>query len=93
MIRQTCIIREESTEPAVYLDSLKRIRGILSDFGIEKIYNGHFSYEPIALPKLDTMVKAMEMIISGELEGVPVENHAGKGVEYSYDGWKVICRK
>ncbi len=93
IIENLWLFLEESTEPAVYLDSLKRIRGILSDSGIEKIYNGHFSYEPIALPKLDTMVKAMEMIISGELEGVPVENHAGKGVEYSYDGWKVICRK
>ena len=65
--------------------------GFLKDAGIEKIYNGHFSYEPIPVSMLDTMVEAMELIVAGKLEGIEVENHAGKGLEYSHNGWKVIC--
>ena len=40
---------------------------------------------------LDTMIVAMEQSVDGKLEGVAVENNAGKGTEYSYNGWKVIC--
>lgn len=91
LIENLWLFLKESEEPAVYLDSLKRIREVLVNAGIEKIYNGHYSYEPIPVSKLDTMVEAMEKIVAGTLEGSEVENHAGRGIEYSYDGWKVIC--
>ena len=91
IIENLWLFLEESEEPAVYLDSLKRIREVLVNAGIEKIYNGHYSYEPIPVSKLDTMVEAMEKIGAGTLEGSEVENHAGRGIEYAYDGWKVIC--
>ena len=64
----------------------------VKDAGIEKIYDGHYSYEPISVSMLDTMVEAMEKIIAGELRGEAVELDAGKGTEYSYNGWKVICK-
>ena len=64
---------------------------MLIEAGIEKIYDGHYSYEPIPVAMLDTMVEVMELIVAGKLEGTEVENYAGKGIEYSYNGWKVIC--
>lgn len=91
IIENLWLFLEESETPETYLNSLKHIREVLKDVGIEKIYNGHFSYEPIPVSMLDTMVEAMELIVAGKLEGVEVENHAGKGLEYSYNGWKVIC--
>ncbi len=91
IIENLWLFLEESEPPEVYLNSLKRIREVLINAGIEKIYSGHFSYEPIPVSMLDTMVEAMELTVSGRLEGVMVENHAGKGIEYSYNGWKVIC--
>ena len=90
IIENLWLFLEESEEPAVYLESLKRIREVLISAGIEKIYNGHFSYEPINVKKLDDMVEAMELILAGKLEGKAVENHAGKGIEYSHKDWKVI---
>ena len=45
----------------------------------------------IDVKKLDDMVEAMELIVAGKLEGTAVENHAGKGIEYSHKDWKVIC--
>ena len=92
IIENLWLFLEESEEPAVYLESLKRIREVLKDAGIEKIYNGHFSYEPIGISKLDDMIEAMELIVSGKLEGTAVENNAGKGIEYTHKDWKVICR-
>ena len=29
-------------------------------------------------------------LVKGKLEGTAVENHAGKGIEYSHKDWKVI---
>ena len=91
IIENLWLFLEESEMPETYLNSLKHIREVLNDAGVEKIYNGHFSYEPIPVSMLDTMVEAMELIVAGKLEGIEVENHAGKGLEYSYNGWKVIC--
>ena len=91
IIENLWLFLEESEEPATYLKSLKHIREVLNEAGIEKIYNGHFSYEPIDVKKLDDMVEAMELIVAGKLEGTAVENHAGKGIEYSHKDWKVIC--
>ena len=90
IIENLWLFLEESEEPATYLQSLKHIREVLNESGIEKIYNGHFSYEPIDVKKLDDMVEAMELIVAGKLEGTAVENHAGKGIEYSHKDWKVI---
>ena len=91
IIEQLWLFLEESESLETYLNSLKRIREVLRDAGVEKIYSGHFSYEPIPVSMVDTMIEAMELIIARKLEGVEVENHAGKGIEYSYNGWKVIC--
>ena len=90
IIENLWLFFEESEEPETYLESLKHIREVLNESGIEKIYNGHFSYEPIDVKKLDDMVEAMEMILAGKLEGTALENHAGKGIEYSHKDWKVI---
>lgn len=92
IIENLWLFLEESESPETYLASLKRIREVLIDAGIEKIYDGHYSYEPIPIAMLDTMVEAMEKIIAGELCGAAVELDAGKGTEYSYNGWKVICK-
>ena len=91
IIENLWLFLEESEEPETYLASLKKIRDVLTKAGIEKIYNGHFSYEPITMKELDDMALAMELIVAGKLEGYEVENHAGKGIEYSYKDWKVIC--
>ena len=91
IIENLWLFLEESQEPETYLNSLKHIREVLEDAGIEKIYDGHFSYEPLTMQKLDNMVEAMEKVVAGELTGVEVENHAGRGLEYEYNGWKVIC--
>ena len=91
IIENLWLFLEESEDPETYLESLKKIRDILTKAGIEKIYNGHFSYEPIAINRLDDMVDAMEAIVAGKLEGTEVENHAGRGIEYSHKDWKVIC--
>ena len=92
IIENLWLFLEESESPETYLASLKHIREVLFDAGIEKIYDGHYSYEPIPVTMLDTMVEAMEKIIAGELRGEAVELDAGKGTEYSYNGWKVICK-
>ena len=91
IIENLWLFLEESEDPKTYLESLKKIRDILTNAGIEKIYNGHFSYEPITINRLDDMVDAMEAIVAGKLEGTEVENHAGRGIEYSHKDWKVIC--
>lgn len=91
IIENLWLFLEESEPPETYLNSLKHIREVLINAGIEKIYNGHFGYEPIPVSMLDTMIVAMEQSVDGKLEGVAVENNAGKGTEYSYNGWKVIC--
>ncbi len=92
IIENLWLFLEESESPETYLASLKHIREVLIDAGIEKIYDGHYSYEPIPVAMLDTMAEAMEKIIAGELRGEAVELDAGKGTEYSYNGWKVICK-
>ena len=91
IIENLWLFLEESETPEIYLESLKHIREVLIEAGIEKIYDGHYSYEPIPVAMLDAMVETMELIVAGKLEGTEVENHAGKGIEYSYNGWKVIC--
>ena len=91
IIENLWLFLEESEDPKTYLDSLKKIRDVLTKAGIEKIYNGHFSYEPISINELDDMAHAMEEIVAGKIEGNEIENHAGKGIEYSYKDWKVIC--
>lgn len=91
IIENLWLFLEESLEPEIYLKSLLHIRDILAGAGVENIFNGHFYYRPITMPELENMIEAMEKLTAGELEGVPVKNHAGEGIEYAYKGWKVIC--
>ena len=93
IIENVWLFLEESLPIEVYLDSLKKVNKILKDAGIEKIYNGHFCYNPIAVRKMDDIIAGVESIVAGTASGVPFENHAGSGIEYPFDGFKVLYRK
>ena len=92
IIENTWLFLEESLPLEVYLNSLKKVNKILKDTGIEKIYNGHFCYNPIAVTKLDDIIAGVESIIAGTATGESFESHAGSGIEYPFDGFKVLYR-
>ncbi len=92
IIENVWLFLEESLPIEVYLDSLNKVNKIMKDAGIEKIYNGHFCYNPIAVSKIDDIIAGVESIIAGTSSGVPFENHAGSGIEYSFDGFKILYR-
>lgn len=92
IIENVWMFLEESLTIEAYLDSLKKAKKILTDAGIEKIYNGHFCYNPIKVNKLDDIIAGAAAVADGTASGVPFENHAGKGIEYSFDGFKVLYR-
>ena len=60
-------------------------------YGIERIYNGHYSHKPLTLADTGVMLSGMERICAGEAQGKPFENMVGSGVEYAFGEWSVLC--
>ena len=76
----------------VCLASLRHAFEVLSEAGVERIYNGHFYHEPITLQRLKNMIEGMEQVVSGTAQGEPFENDKGKGTRYTFGDWNVLCR-
>lgn len=93
MIENLWLFLEESLKPEEYLASLKHARDILAAAGIERIYNGHFSDVPLTPEDIDNMIRGVETLLTGKAEGVPFENHAGEGMEYTFGEWKILCKQ
>ncbi len=93
IIENLWLFLDESLPPEVYLASLRHARDVLTEAGIERIYDGHFSYVPLTTDKLDNMIAGMEQVIAGTAEGEPFENDAGRGIRYFFGDWSVLCRE
>ena len=93
IIEHVWLFLEESLSIDVYLKSLKKARKILTEAGIEKIYNGHFCHKPITTDKLDIIIEGVESIVAGKAKGEHFENFAGKGIEYTFGDFKVLCKE
>lgn len=93
VIEHLWMFLDHSCSNEVCLASLRKVRNAAFTAGIEKIYNGHYAYHPMPVSILDTMVDGMEQIVAGKAQGKPFEMEQGKGVEYSFDGWSVLCKE
>ena len=93
IIENLWLFLDESLPPEVYLASLRHARDVLTEAGIERIYDGHFSYVPLTTDKLDNMIAGMEQVVAGTAVGEPFENDAGRGIRYFFGDWSVLCRE
>jgi len=91
IIENLWLFLKESLPPEIYLDSLRHALDVLSRAGTERIYNGHFSYVPLTIQKIGSMISGMESILAGTAEGETFENMVGKGIRYTFDEWRVLC--
>lgn len=90
IIEHLWMFLDESLPPEAYLAGLRRVYGVLEEAGIEKIYDGHFSYVPLTLPKVAAMISGVEDVIAGKAQGKPFTNDAGKGLEYTFGDWSIL---
>ena len=91
IIEHPWLFLKESQPAGVYLESLKQAREILSDAGVKRIYNGHFNQVPLKVMQIGNMVTGLESILAGTAKGKPFENMVGKGTEYTFGEWSILC--
>ncbi len=91
VIEHLWMFLKESLPPEIYLHSLEQAVEKLRKSGVERIYNGHYSYKPLTLSDTDTMLSGMQQICAGTVQGEPFENMVGSGVRYTFGDWSVLC--
>lgn len=93
VIEHLWMFLDESLSPEKYLGALQRAAGKMAEAGVERIYNGHYAWKPLTPADVENMIRGMEAVCAGTAQGKPFENDAGKGVEYSFGDWSVLCKE
>ena len=91
LIEHLWLFLEESLPPETYRDALRRAVDVLKDAGVKRIYNGHYAYKPLTIADTRVMLSGMERVCDGTARGKPFENAEGRGVEYAFGAWSVLC--
>ena len=92
IIEHLWLFLEESLSPEVYLKSLRHAQDVLGAAGVERIYDGHFSYTPLTPAQVAGRIADLESILAGKVRGEPFAYPMGSGVEYRFDDWSILCR-
>lgn len=95
VIEHCWMFLEESLEPAVYLDALRRLRPIVAEAGVTKIYNGHYAWKPMEPAILDELIAGLGNVVAGTAAGKPYTppfEMPWGCVEYEFGSCSVICR-